>query len=135
MWLFVCSWLGKLSHEEIKLRSALALLMDLKNHRQRLPQRDGRQRSQKLGVFRFVPFGSETVRRPDKKSVTLDLERLRRFQPCLERLLRHLLARPIEQTRPSFLCGEGHDRFAGVENSRSAKLCVPQVIRNAALLP
>src|SRR5207237_788452 len=55
----------------------------------------------------------------------------RRFQPSFERLLRQLLARPLKQSRPGFLCCESHDGFAGVENSRSAKLCAPYTIRNA----
>ena len=125
------SRLGKLGHEKIELGPPFTLFVNLENDRDWLTQGHRRERSQEFRVLRLVPLGRETIRRANEELIALDLQGLRRLQPGLEGLLRQLLARPLEQSRPGFLCCESHDGFAGVENSRSAKLCAPYTIRNA----
>src|SRR4051812_8122893 len=93
--------LGRLRNEQVHLRPAFALFVDLKNDRQRLSKGDGREGSQELRVFGLIPLRSESIGSSDEKLLALDLQRLRGLQPGLERLLGQLLARSIQQSRPS----------------------------------
>src|SRR5436853_3118100 len=107
-------WAGCFGHEEVHLRALSPLFMDLKNHRNRLPQRHRSERLQELRMLRLIPLRREAIRRADNELVAFELQRLRRLQPGFESLFWQFLTRPIEQSRPCFLCTQSHNVESGV---------------------
>ena len=130
MWGFLRPRFGSFRDKKIHLGAPFTLLMDLEHHRHRSPESHWRERSQQIGVLGFIPFRREPIRGTNEELIPLDLEGLCRFQPRLEGLLRHLLARPLEQTRPGFLCGKSHDRLPVWKTRGAAKLRGPCGNRN-----
>src|SRR5687767_4427794 len=69
----------------------------------------------------FVPLGGESIRSPNEEFVPFDSQRFGGFEPGLERLLRQLLARTIEQARPGFLCSKSHNELAVWRTGRGSE--------------
>lgn len=59
-------------------------------------------------MLALVPLRSKSIGRTDNQFLAIDRERLGRFEPCLESLLRQILPCTLQQSTPGFLCGERH---------------------------
>src|SRR5256886_7607969 len=98
-------------HEEIHLRSLLAIFLDAEHHRRRPSEHTLGGARQHGGVLRFVPFDGELIGGADDQASIIQGDRHRRLEPRAHRGVGEFAARLVEESLPGFFSRLLHPRI------------------------
>ena len=94
--------------EEIHLHALSRARIDNKLNLTRLTERDWSERREQRRVFGLVPISRELIWDSDGEFVAAELDRLSRFEPGSEGVLRYFAPRAFKQSTPDFLRRQIH---------------------------
>ncbi len=90
-------------HEEVHLGAFLAIFLDPENDCRRSAQDGLGKFREKLGVFGFVPFDRELIRRPYDETPLIEGDRLGGLEPRSDGVIWKLSMGGLEDSLPCFL--------------------------------
>lgn len=109
--------------EQIHLRSLLSSLVREKNDMTWMPQYHGGDRVEECTELGLVPVRGELIRNSNREFVLCKCNRHSRFEPCTERLFRHVSFHIVEQSLPGLVGREIHDDVEKIGRPNVGTVC------------